>query len=398
MTPRLASVAQNLVGSTAVENRRRADALAAAGRSIIDLGFGEPDGDAPEPVKQAACAAIARGESHYVDPRGLSALRERIAAFEHARHGVTIEPSQIVVTTGSLCALSLTFRALLEPGDEAVVLEPFWGPYANMIALVGAKPVAVAARDEAGRLAPDFDALRAAITGRTRLVVLNTPNNPSGHVWTRAELIELASLCEIHDLWIVADEVYSELVYDGHRHLSIAAVSAAAAERTIVATSLSKSFAMTGWRLGYCIAPEAVATVLARINHYTVRCATSFVQSAAVVAFDEAERLLPPMLARYAHRRELVGAVFGRFPDFEYRKPAGTFYAFVRLPAYVMDDKAFVGRVLDEEGVIISAGSAYGRSARRYIRLSFAASEDAIEQGILRIGALADRMRTSAVG
>jgi len=393
VTPRLASVARNLVGSAAVENRRRADELAAAGRTIIDLGFGEPDGDTPEPVKRAACEAIARGDSHYVDPRGLPELRERIAAFERTRHGVDVDPSRIVVTTGSLCALSLTFRALLEAGDEAIVPEPFWGPYASMVALLGATAVPVAARDQGGRLWPDLDAIRAAITPRTRVVVLNTPNNPSGHVWSRAELLELAETCEAANLWIVADEVYSELVFEGSLHLSIAAAAPHAAQRTIVATSLSKSFAMTGWRLGYCIAPEPAAAVLAKINHYTVRCATSFVQSAAIVAFEEADRILPPMLEVYAKRRDLVGRVFARFPDFGYRKPEGTFYAFVRLPDYIEDGRAFVSRLLEEEGVIVSAGVAYGRSAHRYIRMSFAARDEAIEQGILRIGALAQRMR-----
>lgn len=393
MSPALASTAAGVAGSTAVENRRRADELAAAGRTIIDLGFGEPDGDAPEIVKQAACDAIARGESHYVDPRGLPALRERIAAFESRRHAYDVDPANVVVTSGSLCALSIAFRALLDAGDEAVIMEPYWGPYANMARLVGARAVTVPAKEAGGTLATDLDAVAAAIGPRTRVLVLNNPNNPSGRVWTRAELEALAALARERDLWIVSDEVYSELVYDGRRHVPIASLSADAAARTVTATSLSKSFAMTGWRLGYCIAPREAAALLAKINHYTVRCATSFVQSAAVVALDQAEALLPPMIERYAGRRRLVAECFRRFPEFDYREPDGTFYAFVRLPDFVADSRSFVARVLEEEGVIVSAGAAYGASADRYLRMSFAASDDAIEQGIARIGAVARRIR-----
>ena len=392
-TPVLSAVAQAMVGSASVESRRRADALAAAGRRIYDLGIGEPDADTPAVVKAAAHEAIDRGEGHYVDPRGLQALRERIVRFEGERHGLTIASDQVVVTVGSLGALSITLCALLDPGDEVVIFEPFWGPYAGMVKLAGGVPVTVPARETADALAPDFEAFTARLTARTRAVVLNSPNNPSGKVWSAEELAHLAALCEARNLWIVSDEVYSELVYDEHRHVSIATLSPAAARRTIVTTSLSKSFAMTGWRLGYCVAAPEVAAVLAKINHYSVRCATSIAQWAAIAAFDDADRLLGEMRRLYAHRRDLVGAAFARFPGFRYRKPDGTFYAFVRLPDHVTDTKAFVERLLEEEGVVVGSGTAYGASSHRYIRISFATDDATIEQGIARIGALAERMR-----
>ncbi len=396
VTPVLSAVAQAMVGSASVENRRRADALAAAGRRIYDLGIGEPDADTPAVVKAAAHQAIDRGEGHYVDPRGLQALRERIVRFERERHGLTIQPEQVVVTVGSLGALSITLCALLDPGDEVVIFEPFWGPYAGMVKLAGGVPVTVPARETADALAPDFDAFAARLTARTRAVVLNSPNNPSGKVWSAGLLARLANLCEARNLWIVSDEVYSELVYDDHRHVSIATLSAAAARRTIITTSLSKSFAMTGWRLGYCVAAPEVAAVLAKINHYTVRCATSIAQWAAIAAFDDADRLLGGMRCLYARRRDLVGSAFARFPEFRYRKPDGSFYAFVRLPDYLADARVFVERLLEEEGVVVGSGAAYGASCHRYIRLSFATDDDTINEGIARIGNLALRMRQPA--
>ena len=389
----LSSLAQNLIGSSAVDNQRRAKQLASQGVEIYDLGIGEPDGDSPEVVKQAAVAAINRGESHYVDPRGLEALREKIADFEWRCHGLKIDPAQIVVTVGSLGALSLAFRTLLDANDEVLILEPFWGPYANMVKLFGAKPIVIPAVEVGGALLPDFVALEKSITERTKLVILNSPNNPSGKVWSLPELQKLGALCEKHNIWIVSDEVYSELVYDPVKHLSVATLSPTIAARTIVATSVSKSFAMTGWRLGYCIAPLEVAVVIAKINHYSVRCAATVSQWAALAAFEHYEDLLGEMRARYAKRCDLVEKLFAKYPDFQFIKPEGTFYAFVKVPSYIEDVEIFVKRLLEEKGVVISAGKAYGQSSRRFIRLSFATNDLVIAGGITRIGELANQIK-----
>jgi aspartate aminotransferase len=392
-SPVLSSIARTLVGSQAVEARRRADAIAAAGRPVFDLGMGEPDGDSPAVIKAAACEAIDRGETHYVDPRGLAPLRERIARFELQRHGLAIDPSQVVVTVGSLGAISLALRALLDVGDEVLIPEPYWGPYAAMTEIAGGKPVAVPGVDNGDCMMPDFDGLKARLTPRSKLVVLNSPNNPSGKVWSRAELMQLGEICQQHNLWILSDEVYSEMVFDEQRHVSIASLAPELAERTVIATSLSKTFAMTGWRVGYCVAPAAVAAVLARLNHYSVRCATSVAQWAAVAAFDHADAIIGEMRARYAGRRALVGATFSKVPEFRYRKPDGTFYAFVRVPDRIADVRDFVSRLLDEEGVVVSAGQSYGQSAKRFVRLSFAASDTVIEEGIRRLGEFARAQR-----
>ena len=390
--PRLSKIGASLVGSAAVDAKRKADRLAASGKTIVDLGFGEPDGDAPRIVKQATIAALEAGHSHYVDPAGLEGLRERIAAYEKGRHGVPFGADGVVVTTGTLGALTLAFRALLDPGDEAIVMEPFWGPYAGMIGLCGATSVSVPAQKSAdGLLVPNVQAIKAKISPKTRLVVINSPNNPSGYVWSRAELEQLGEICLENDLWLVSDEVYAALVYDGVRHRSVAGLSPEIAERTIVVSSLSKAFAMTGWRLGYCLSTPATAKVLARINHFTVRCATSFAQYGAITAFDNEQALLDEMIALYSGRRDLVASLLQRLGSVTYNRPDGTFYAFVRLPDH-LDDTEFVSRLLEEEGVIMGAGSRYGQSAKGFVRLSFAAADDQITAGLERFGQLVERL------
>ncbi|MBT5107668.1 MAG: aminotransferase class I/II-fold pyridoxal phosphate-dependent enzyme, partial [Rhodospirillaceae bacterium] len=275
MSPKISEFAQTTGGSTVVAMRRAADALEAKGMSIVDFGVGEPDFDVPPPVKEAAIQAIQDGNGKYVDPAGLPELRDAIVHYEQSRHGLAATPGNIVVTNGSYGALSTIMRAVLDPGDEVLVIEPCWGPYRQMVRLSGATPIGVAMPTIEGRFIVDAERIAAAVTPKTRAIIVNSPWNPTGRVLSRDELTGIAEIAEQHDLWIIADEVYGELVYQGSEHISIASLGPDAAERTVIATSLSKSFAMTGWRLGYCIAPDALAPVLTKINHTTTRCAAS---------------------------------------------------------------------------------------------------------------------------
>jgi aspartate/methionine/tyrosine aminotransferase len=385
MSPALSRIAQGLAGSAVVEARRKADALAARGVDIVDFGIGEPDFAAPEVATEAAIRALREGRGRYVDPRGLPALREAICAFESTRNRHEVVPSEVVVTAGSYGALSITARALLDAGDEVLLPEPFWGPYRSIVQLVGAIPVPVPGRVVGGRFTFDVDALRVHATPRTRAIVINTPNNPTGRVLTRAELSAIADLAFERDLWIVADEVYGQLVYDGASHQSVAALSPDVADRTVVATSLSKTFAMTGWRLGYCLAPARVAEALSRINQYNLRCPTSFVQYAAAVALADAWPEVDRMRRTYRARRDLVVRRLGRLPGVRTDVPEGTFYAFPRIPDAWGTGKAFADRLLTEAGVVVSAGNAYGASAAQHFRVSFATSEALLNEGFDRI-------------
>ena len=384
-TARLSLIAQGLTGSSVVESRRRADRLAEQGVRILDLGAGEPDFQAPPVVVEAAMQALRDGSGQYVDPRGLEALRERIAAMETARHGHPVTPDQVVVTTGSFGALSIACRAILDPGDEVLIPEPFWGPYRNLVQMSGGVVVPVPAEAIDGRFAFPGDARAERITGRTRAIVINSPNNPTGRVLSLAELRAVADLALAHDLWIIADEVYGELVFGDAVHRSVATLGPEVARRTIIANSLSKTFAMTGWRLGYCIARPDVATVLARMNHYSVRCPTSFVQHAAVTAFDDGWQAVEEMRQSYLRRGQLVAGRLARLPGVRFAPPEGTFYAFPRIPEAWGDGTTFAARLLDEAGVLASAGRAYGASAAQHLRFSFATSTAVLDEAFDRI-------------
>ena len=393
MSARLSAIARGLTGSSVVENRRRADALAEQGVRILDLGAGEPDFDAPAPVVEAAVKALRDGCGQYVDPRGLTALRERIAEFETVRHGHAVTPDRVVVTAGSFCALSIAARAILDPGDEVLIPEPFWGPYRNIVQMAGGIAVPVPGTAIDGRFTFTPEALAERVTERTRAIVINSPNNPTGRVLTRDELRTIAALAEGRDLWIVADEVYSELVFGDAVHRSIATVAPEIADRTIVVNSLSKTFAMTGWRLGYCVARPDVAVVLARLNHYTVRCATSFVQHAAVTAFAEGWQAVEEMRQSYRRRGELVATRLARLPGVRFAPPEGTFYAFPRLPDDWGDGTRFAARLLDEAGILASSGASYGASAAQHLRFSFATSPEVIAEAFDRIDHLVGQGR-----
>lgn len=385
MSPPFSKFAQSVGGSTVVGMRRQADALEAKGLTIVDFGIGEPDFEAPPPVREAAIKAIRDGRGNYIDPRGLPELRQAIVAFEADRHGLALSPEQIVVTPGSYGALSVITRALLDPGDEVLVIEPGWGPYKAMVMLTGAQPVGVPMPTEQGRFVVAGERLAAAVTPRTRAIIVNTPWNPTGRVLSAAELTAVAEVAERHDLWIIADEVYSELVYEGASHLSMASLGADVAERTVIATSLSKSFAMTGWRLGYCVAPGELAVLLARISQYTTRCATSIVQHAALAAFAEGASFVADMREEYSRRRDVIAAGLNAIAGIECPLPEGTFYAFPQIPEEWGDSKDVAAYLLQQSGVLLTPGSSYGPASRHHLRLSFATSIPLIEEGLSRL-------------
>jgi aspartate/methionine/tyrosine aminotransferase len=381
----ISKFAQSVGGSTVVGMRRRADVLAASGVDIIDFGAGEPDFDVPSPIKDAAIEAIRNDRSHYVDPRGLRELRELIARNEADQLGQMIDADQIVVTPGTLGALSLITRAVLNPGDEVLIIEPRWGPYRNLISLTGAIPVGVPMSTEDGRFIVDAERLASAITKRTRAIILNSPWNPTGRVLTLEELDALAELAERHNLWIVSDEVYSKMVFSGAEHISIASLGASITKRTVIATSLSKSFAMTGWRLGYCVAPPELAAVLGRLNHYSTRCASSIVQHAAIVALEEGAPYVDDMRQEYSRRRDVIAAGLNAIEGVVCPIPEGAFYAFPQIPNDWGGSDVVANYLLEESGVVVTPGSAYGSSSHNHLRLSFAAAMPAIQEGLLRL-------------
>ena len=388
MCPMISHFAESTTGSSVVEFRRMADALEAKGITIVDFGIGEPDFEAAPIVNEALIAAIESGKGKYVDPSGLPELQKAIAEFEKTQHGLVVDPDQVVVTTGSVGALSLASRALFDPGDEVLLLEPCYGPYRNLTRLTGAVPVGVAMPKEQGRFVVDSDRLAAAVTAKTKAVIVNTPWNPTGRVLTRSELNAIADIAERYDLWILSDEVYSELVYGENCHVSIGGLSKETAARTGTLNSVSKTFAMTGWRLGYCLVPSSLAPVLSRINHLTTRCATSFVQHAAITAYTDGRPHLETMRRAYAERRKTITAGLERIEGMRCPLPEGTFYAFADFPENWGDSREIAKYLLAEGGIVVTPGSAYGEVSQCNLRFSFATSTDVIEEGLIRLAQL----------
>lgn len=398
MSPKLSNLAQSVGGSAVVTMRRYADALEARGVAVVDFGAGEPDFDVPLPVQEAAIRAIREGHGHYVDPRGLRELREAISGFESIRHGVLIDPDNIVVTPGSFGGLSLISRAIIDPGDEVLILEPYWGPYRNIVKLVGGKPVPVAMSAVEGRFVIDAGRLRDAVTERTRAIIINNPWNPTGRVLSVEELRAIAEIAEINDLWIVSDEVYSELVFDGSIHVSVASLSPDIAARTVTVTSFSKAFAMTGLRLGYCLAPPELSALLARINHYTSRCATSIVQYSGIHALTDGLPFVEEMRREYQARRDVIVERLNDIDGIVCPVPEGTFYAFPQFPHDWGDSHNLANYLLENSGIVLSPGTAYGTCSRNHLRLSFATSMTTIKEGMVRlVPALTEFKKTQAV-
>ncbi len=385
MSLEISRFAQSIGGSTIVSMRRKADAIAASGIKVIDFGPGEPDFDVPAPVAQAAIRAIEAGHSRYIDPRGLPELREQVTRFEADQHNLSADPDQVVITTGTFGALSIVSRAILNPGDEVIVIEPLWDPYRNVILLTGATPVGVPMPTINGRFVIDADRLAAAVTPHTKAILVNTPWNPTGRVLTRQELIEIADVATEHDFWIIADEVYSEIVFDEAKHISVASLGPEIQRRTIVTTSLSKSFAMTGWRLGYCVAPPELSQVLGRLNHYTTRGAASMVQYAAIAALSDGMQYVERMRLEYLQRRNIIVAALNQVDGIICPIPEGGFFAFPEFPEAWGDSTRLSDLLLSDSGIVVTPGSDYGTCARHHLRISFATSQEIIREGLPRL-------------
>jgi aspartate/methionine/tyrosine aminotransferase len=354
----------------------RALELERGGRSIVHLEIGRPHADSPPAAKAAAAAALAAGHVHYTPNRGLPALREALAA----RQGR--DPAEILVTAGGSEAVAATMLALVEAGDEVVVCDPAWPHYDGDIRLAAATPVHVSARAADG-FAPDPDAVAAAVTPQTRMLVLCSPSNPTGGVLDAARLEALAAICRERDLWVLSDEIYEAFVYDGAEHRSIAAL-AGMAERTIVSNSFSKTWSMTGWRVGWLAAPAAVCDRINPVHQHLAVCAPSFAQEGALAALQDGPAFPQALVAEYAQRRAELLDGLAALPGVELAgAPAGAFYAF---PAVAGPTPAV--RMLEEAGVAAVPGEVFGDAYAGHVRLSYAVAASELRDALERLRAL----------
>ncbi|MFO7707923.1 MAG: pyridoxal phosphate-dependent aminotransferase [Desulfobacterales bacterium] len=373
MTGRWAKKIDALSESMTVAVSDRARELQQRGVKVVNLGGGDPDFDTPAHIVDAAAEAIRKGLTHYVASRGIPELRRAVAAKFQRDNQVVYDPdSEIIATGGGKLALFITLAAALEPGDEVLVFDPAWVSYEPLIRMLDGVPVQVPLRPEENfRLDPG--ALEGRITPRTKAMILNSPNNPTGRVLTPEELNAVADLAREHRIWVVSDEIYEHIVYDGCRHISLASLPGMR-DLTVTINGMSKAYAMTGWRLGYLGAPAALCEQILKVQQHVVTCAPSFTQAAGVAALQGPQGCVAAMTAEYDRRRRFMTDALNAIPGVACPLPEGAFYLFPRIDFRGMDSRALAGFMIDEAHVAATPGAAFGRSCGQNIRLTFATS------------------------
>ncbi len=368
----------------------RAQALEAEGREIIHLEIGQPDVPTFENVAQAGVQAIQDGHTRYNPPAGVAALREAIAQDAGWRLGIEVGPSQVVVGPGTKPALFFPTLALVRPGDEVIYPDPGFPTYAAMIGVAGGVPVPVPLREEAD-FAFDLAVFDRVVGDRTRLIVLNSPSNPTGGVLPTEVLAHIAAAAQRHDVWVLSDEIYSRLAFDGRPVPSIASLPGMA-ERTIICDGFSKTYAMTGWRLGYGIMPEPLAERVALLLTHSVGCTATFTQYAGLEALTGPQDQVEAVVAEYERRRDRLVAGLNGIPGVSCRTPQGAFYAFPNVTAFGRPSDWVADYLLEEAGVAVLPGTAFGAAGEGYLRLCFANSMENIERALERISAALARL------
>jgi aspartate/methionine/tyrosine aminotransferase len=384
MTRPFADRMQNLGTETAFEVLVKAKALEAKGRHVVHLEIGEPDFRTPPNIVEAGVRALRDGMTRYGPSAGLPELREAICESLWTTRRVKATPDQVVVTPGAKPIIFFGILATVNPGDEVLVPDPGFPIYESVVRFAGGIPRPVPLLESNG-FALDLAALERLVTPRTRLLVFNSPANPTGGVIPPADLERIAAFAERHDLFVMADEIYSQILYEG-THASIAALDGLSA-RTILIDGFSKTYAMTGWRLGYGVMPEPLAAHVTRLMVNSNSCTASFVQAAGVEALRGPQDAPRAMVAEFRRRRDLIVARMNEIPGIRCALPEGAFYAFPNVSGLPVDARAFADLLLETHGVAALAGTCFGAAGDGYLRLSYANSTDNLTTAADRIAA-----------
>jgi aspartate aminotransferase len=382
MAIKLASRMRRLGTETAFEVLVRARALEARGKDIVHLEIGEPDFDTPENIVEAGALALRSGWTHYGPAGGDAALREAIAAYIARSRGAEFTPEQVIVTPGGKPVMFFLILALLESGDEAIYPDPGFPIYQSMIDFSGAKAVPIPLREEK-EFRLDVDELAGLISERTKLLIINSPANPTGGVFNEDDLKAIAELAVRHDLIVLSDEIYSELIYEGKHH-SIATLPGMA-ERTVILDGFSKTYAMTGWRLGYGLFPEALVEPVSKLMVNSVSCTSVAVQRAGIEALTGPQHEVDSFREAFRSRRQLVVDGLNAIPGISCVLPHGAFYAFPNISGTGKTSREFADLLLNDYGVAALAGTSFGAAGEGYLRLSYATSEDNLSRALERI-------------
>jgi aspartate/methionine/tyrosine aminotransferase len=383
---KIASRVSQLTGEGALAVYVRAKELERTGKSIIHLELGEPDFHPAPPVIKAVQQAVSDGRDRYCSTRGVPALREAIAEYLQRTRRLQITSEQVLVAPGCKMALSLAMMALIEPGDEVLYPDPGFPIYPSFTRGLGAKAVPFALR-EANQFQPDLAEISAKITSQTRMLIFNSPNNPTGTVFHKEALERIAALAVEHDLWILSDEIYARILFGGE-YQSIWAWPGMA-ERTVIIDGFSKSFAMTGWRLGYAVAAKPVIDAMDMLVLNTFTCAAEFTQVAAIEALRDSAHAVDKMVEQYRQRRDIFVQGLNQIPGFRCQSPEGAFYAWVNVADTGLPAEEVARRLLEEGGVAGIAGAAFGAEGKHYLRFSLVSAPTLLEEALQRIAKVA---------
>jgi aspartate aminotransferase len=362
----------------------KARRLEAEGKKIVHLEIGEPDFATPDNIVEAGISAMQNGYTHYTPASGIMEAREAVAGFVSRTLKTEVDPTEVVLVPGSKNVLLFTLLACIEPGDEVILPDPGYPAYESQVNFIGGVPKLVMLREETG-FRMDLEQLASLVTPKTRMLIINTPQNPTGGILTEEDVKFVCELAHKHDLLVVSDEIYSQLVY-GFEHVSPLS-QPGMRERTVLMDGLSKSYAMTGWRLGYAVAPKALAAKLDQLMINSSSCAAGFTQMAAIEALSapESEQAVRRMVKVFQHRRDLVVDGLNAIPGVRCAKPQGSFYAFPNIQGTGFDERELADRLLTEAGVAVLPGTAFGEGGKGYIRLAYTQSEDELKRGLKQI-------------
>ena len=385
---KIAQRIQNVQESLTLALTAKAKAMQAEGIDVIGFGAGEPDFDTPDPIKQRAMAELAAGNTKYAPASGTPALKKAVAEKLKRDQGLDYDPAQVIINCGAKHSIHNAVLALVEEGDEVIIPAPYWLSYPEMVTIAGGKSVYIEAGVERDfKITPEQ--LEAAIGPRTRAFILNSPSNPTGMVYERAELEALGAVLERHpEVAIISDEIYEKMVYDGVEHVSMAQLSPALKQQTLLVNGLSKAYSMTGWRLGYMAGPADVIKAVGRLQSHTTSNPVSFAMPAAITALNECEDQVRQMVAAFAERRVVMTGLLNKIPGVRCPEPKGAFYVFPDVSETfgrlgVKDAVEFSSRLLDEARVSVVPGEPFGDN--NCIRLSYATSLENINKGLERL-------------
>lgn len=395
----LAERAVNISPSPTLSIDAKAKKMVAGGMDVVNYGVGEPDFDTPGHIKQAAIEAINKGMTKYTAVAGTDQLKNAIIKKFKDDNGLDYQPGQIVVSAGAKHSLYNAFQVLCQEGDEVILPAPYWVSYLEQIKLAGGAPIVIQTRAANG-FKLTAEELESAVTPRTKLIILNSPSNPTGGVYTRDDLAALGEVLVKHNIAIISDEIYEKLVYDGLEHVSIASLSPELKDLTVVINGVSKSYAMTGWRIGYAAAPAPVAKAMADLQSHSTSNPTSIAQAASVAALSGTQEPLKEMVAEFKRRRDYMLERVNAIPGLSCGRPGGAFYLFPDMSQYT--GRSYNGKIiggaadladilLEEAKVALVPGVAFGDD--RYFRLSYATSMEKIKEGMDRIETLLSRLK-----